>query len=457
MTFDKEQSSFRDSDGYVFYAGGEVYRAISPGYKATWEALIRADFFNSLLRDKKLPNYSEVSSEDVVKNDLTVYKVLKVEKIPFISYPSEWSFEQLKKAALLTLSIQKQALLQGFSLKDASAFNVQFRGPKAVFIDLLSFDIYEEGKPWVAYGQFCRHFLGPLLLLSYGREGLQSLFVSHIDGLPLKLVSGLLPARSRFNLLAYTHIHLHARFEDRHSENTRVKQGALKISKARTLAILEHLEQGIRKLSLKKSRTNWTDYYSNFSYTNEGYEAKKAFVEKHMARTKPGLCIDLGANTGEFSEIASRYSTNVVAFDNDVEVVRAIQTKKTPNILALVADLSNPTPAHGWNGRERKALNERLQNADVVMALALIHHLCIGNNVPLGELANFFAGFSNKLIIEFVPKDDEQVKKLLVTRKDIFGGYTYDNFVKSFSAFFQVEDTQPIPGSGRVILFLRRQ
>jgi hypothetical protein len=329
MTEGLEKSSFRDPDGFVFYHNNAVYRAIRPSYKSTWDYLTTQPFFKELIAGAKLPGFEEVPASGLLPDATTVYKVLKVQEIPFISYPSEWSFEQLKKAALLTLQIQKKALEANLTLKDASAYNVQFVGPKAMLIDLFSFDAYTEGTPWLAYGQFCRHFLGPLMLSAYGLRDLQSLFVTHIDGLPLPLVSRLLPWRTRFNVLAYTHIHLHARFENKHAGDKEVSSAGLRISKARSKALIEHLEQGIKKLKLPQKATNWTDYYDTCSYNEAGRAVKKAFVEKHLAALAGKLCVDLGANTGEFSELAARYFNRVLACDSDSEVVRFIQKKKT--------------------------------------------------------------------------------------------------------------------------------
>lgn len=452
MTIDIESSSFRDRDGFIFYKNGSIYRAIQPAYKNTWDLLTASSFFNDLIKENKTVSFTEEAGTSLFPG---AYKILNVQKIPFVSYPVEWTFAQLKKAALLTLSIQKKALQHNFTLKDASAYNIQFIGNKAIFIDTLSFDQYKNGEPWHAYKQFCQHFLGPLLLCHYGLAETKSLFLTYIDGIPLNISSALLPLKSRFNLLAYTHIHLHARFEKKHAAQTESKK-TLSISKARSLTLIEHLEQGIKSLEVKKTATNWTDYYESFSYSANGYAVKKAFIEKHAAALKNDLCVDLGANTGEFSELVSKHFNYVMACDNDAEVVSAIQLKKIKNLLPLHVDLTNPTPAFGWNSTERQSFIERIKKADLTLALALVHHLCIGNNVPLAQLAGFFADTFKYLIIEFVPKTDVQVKKLLVTKKDIFDDYTSANFKLAFSKYFTVLDQQSIPDSEREIFLLKK-
>jgi hypothetical protein len=265
----------------------------------------------------------------------------------------------------------------------------------------------------------------------------------------------LLPFHSKFNLLAYTHIHLHATFETKHGGEKKPGK-ALSISKAKSLALIEHMEQGIKNLRVKKAATNWTNYYDSCSYSAAGYAAKKAFLEKHISAQKGNLCVDLGANTGEFSELAASYFNYVVACDNDLAVVTSIQTKKIGNLLPLHVDLASPTPAFGWNNQERQSFIERIKTANLTLALALIHHLCIGNNIPLSQLAEFFAQLSEYLIIEFVPRSDVQVKKLLVTKKDIFDDYTLANFKSTFSTYFKIVDHQPIPDSDRVIFLLKK-
>lgn len=456
MSIAIEQSSFRDSAGFVFYKNEHVYRAIHQSYQSIWENVSKAEFFLNLIRAGQLIDFTTENNLSILADSNGIHKIIKVQKIPFISYPNEWTFSQLKKAALLTLSIQKKALQENYILKDASAYNVQFIGSKALFIDSLSFDHYEEGEPWQAYKQFCQHFLGPLLLWQYGFSEVKSLYLENIDGIPLSLCAKLLPFKSRFNFLAYTHIHLHATFESKHASDKSISSKKLKISKSRIFSLIEHLEQGIKSMSIKKTQTNWTDYYDSFSYSESGYKAKKMFVEKQLLGLNKTLCVDLGANTGEFSSLAATHYASVIACDSDLEVVAAIQRKKIPNILALHVNLINPTPSFGWNCRERQSFLERVQKADTTMALALIHHLCIGNNIPLPKLAEFFANISQRLIIEFVPKTDIQVEKLLVTKKDIFEDYTLENFKHYFTRHFLIEESFPIPDSGRVIFLLKK-
>lgn len=457
MTVKLEAGSFRDKAGFIFYSNSKVYRAIHTAYQTTFEKLIHSQLYSDLVKEGKLIAFGQETHPPELINTPNIYKVFEVPYLPFISYPSEWTFAELKRAALLTLHIQRKALENNFSLKDASAYNVQFIGRKAQFIDSLSFEEYIEGEPWIAYKQFCQHFLAPLLLAHYGYPEIKTLFQNYLDGIPLSLVSKLLPFRSRFSFLASTHIHLHARLENKHAGDKEFKPSKLKISKQRLISLLEHLEQGIKALTLKERKTNWSHYYDTCSYSPKGLATKKEFVKHHCLALKNSLCLDLGANSGEFSAIASEHFTHVIACDNDFEVLHDIEKKKIKNLLCLQIDLNNPTPAYGWNGTERKSFIERIKHNDLTLALALLHHLCIGNNVPLPKLAQFFSEISGNLLIEFVPKNDVQVKKLLVTKKDVYTDYTLENFKLTFSEHFYFKAEVAIPDSDRILFLLTRK
>ena len=453
MTFIPEESSFRDRDGFVFYREGQVFRAVTEKYLPTWLELERSGLLSELISSKKLSAYRVADLQD---SPSPAALVLSVDRIPLISYPSEWTFSQLRKAALLTLDLQLAALGKGFSLKDASAFNIQFAGKKAVFIDLLSFEKYVSDAPWVGYGQFCRHFLAPLLLHQYRIPHVQALQLPHIDGVPLDLCSAILPVRSRFSLTAATHIHAHARMTRKHGQS-RALSVSLKLPKSRLLTMLRHLRGQIAEMKIKGRSTNWSAYYEECSYSQEAAMAKKHFVEKALASVKPRLCLDLGTNTGEYAKLAAAHSDLVVACDNDERVVELLQRSAPDNLLGLVVDLANPTPSFGWQSRERQSFLDRTKAADMVLALALVHHLCIGNNLPLDKLAEFFSAFTGHLVVEFVPLNDLQVKKLLVSRKNIFDDYTLDNFRNSFSTYFEMLLSETVPDSNRVLFFMRRK
>lgn len=454
----KERSSFRDRDGFIFYENGQVYRAVQSGYKNDYELLHSSGLYAALTEKKLLIPHSEIASEKFPS--LTrVYKVLQVPALAFVSYPYEWSFSQLKDAALLTLKIQATALENGMTLKDASAFNVQFQNGLPVFIDTLSFEKYEEGKPWVAYRQFCNHFLAPLALMSKVDPELRKLSQLYIDGIPLPLASSLLPYKTRFSPFYQMHIHYHAKLETKYSGDVKASEKVLNLSKTKLLAILNHLESGIMSMNLPVSKTEWSHYYDEFSYSDEAIEHKKQFVKEWAAFTRAETVSDLGCNTGMFSELLHSLVKQVVSFDIDHLAIEKfyldIKKKKVRNILPLVADLNNPVPAIGWANAERRSFAERA-SADLVLALALIHHLSIGNNVPFADVAEFFHSLAPWLIIEFVPKDDPQSQRLLVTREDIFGDYAIENFEAAFGNFFTLEKKQSIKGTQRTLYLMKR-
>jgi ribosomal protein L11 methylase PrmA len=388
------------------------------------------------------------------------YKVIQPELIDFISYPYEWCFNQLKDAAILTLAIARRALEFGMGLKDASAYNIQFHHGKPIFIDTLSFEKYEEGLPWVAYRQFCQHFLAPLSLMAKTDIRLAQLMRLHIDGIPLDLASKLLPKSTKINFGLATHIHVHARSQQRYADKE-VSQEEVKARMGKTsmLGLFDSLHSTVKSLKVKTIQTEWTDYYQDNSYTPESFEAKRQLVRSFIERAQPRQVWDLGGNTGEFSRAASDLQIPTVCFDIDPGAVQQnydlVKKNKEKFMLPLRMDLTNPSPDLGWHNAERESMQAR-GPVDLVMALALIHHLAISNNVPLADVADYFADLGEYLIIEFVPKSDSQVKRLLASRLDIFPTYTLGGFRKAFAQHYTLLDEQLVEGSERTLFFFKR-
>jgi hypothetical protein len=454
----KEDSSYKDPDGFVYYKNNNIYRQINSSYIKEFEKFKKSNFFKELKKTNSIVDFKE---DNLLNSfDKNAKAVLKIKKIPFISYPYEWSFSQLKDAAILTLDIQKKALESDFSLKDASAYNIQFLNGKPILIDIFSFEKYQKGKPWVAYKQFCEHFLGPLLLLKYKDIRLGSLLRTNIDGIPLDLISSLLPKKTYFNFSTYVHIHLHAKNQRNYASSHNKINENKKINKIMLLGIIDSLKNLILKTSLGNEETEWGEYYSFTNYSDEAFENKKIIISKFIEKVNPKMVWDLGGNTGKFSRIASNKGIKTISFDIDPKAVEInyLNTKinKETNILPLLLDLTNISPPIGWDLNERKSLIDR-KNADLVMALALIHHLSISKNIPFEKLAEFFQKLGNYLIIEFVPKEDSQVQKLLSTRKDIFKNYTMEEFEKTFSKFFSIEEKQTIGKNSKRTLYLMRK
>lgn len=453
-------ASFRDRSGFVFYKDGRLYRQINNSYRKQYEQLLHSGLFNTLVDKHLLIPHNEIEFDLSETQD--AYRVIEPEQIDFTSYPYEWSFSQLKDAALVTLDIQKIALEHDMVLKDASAFNVQFYRGRPILIDTLSFEIYQEGEPWVAYRQFCQHFLAPLSLMSMVDIRLQNLFIRYIDGIPIDLASRLLPFRSRLNPGMLTHIHLHAasqrRFTTKNTDKSKLR-GSMSLTAMR--GIVDSLKRTISSLDWKPLGTEWADYYSSsHNYEDQAVTSKAAFVSNILNELKPREVWDLGANTGIYSELATKLQIPTISFDIDPGAVE-LNYQRSKQIddkwrLPLLLDLTNPTPAIGWNNQERDSLLQR-GPTDLVMALALIHHLAISNNVPLKDLARFFADLANHVLIEFVPKSDPQVQRLLAFREDIFEDYDQRSFEEHFGTFFTLDRRETIEASERVLYLYKKR
>jgi ribosomal protein L11 methylase PrmA len=465
-------ASFRDPSGFLFKRDGVLYRQVSHTYSEEYTRLMDSGLYARLVKADLLIAHEDMSitadphastAEPIVEpadKDLA-FKILRPKLLPFISYPYEWSFGQLKDAALATLSIQRRALKLGMSLKDASAYNIQFQNGKPTLIDTLSFEIYKEGEPWVAYRQFCQHFLAPLALMAYRDVRLSQLLRVYIDGIPLDLASALLPWRTRWNLGLLSHIHLHASAQKRFSDVSLAEaRGSRKMSKQALTALIESLRTTVHKLAWKPAGTEWADYYSANNYTDDAFEHKKVLVGEWLSRIEAKNIWDLGANTGVFSRVAAVTGAQVISADIDPAAVevnyRLVKENKEGNLLPLVLDLTNPSPAIGWNNNERESFLQR-GPVDAVLALALVHHLAISNNVPLRRVADFFGGCGEWLIVEFVPKSDSQVKKLLRSRIDIFNEYTQAGFEAAFGERYSVVESIAVRESERRLYLMHRK
>ena len=447
-------ASFRDPSGFLFSRNGILYRQINRAYAEDYARLMDSGLYEKLVKANLL--IPHVETDQAPAESEAAFKVIQPERAPFISYPYEWSFSQLKDAALVTLSIHKRALKLGMSLKDASAYNIQFVRGKAMLIDTLSFEVYKEGEPWTAYKQFCQHFLAPLALMSYCDVRLSQLLRVYIDGVPLDLASELLPFKTRLNFGLLTHIHIHVGSQKRYSDKVvEPRKGGM--SQQAMIGLIESLEGTVRKLSWTPAGTEWGAYYDATNYTDSAFEHKKQLVREWAIEKKPAVVWDLGGNTGVFSREAATSGAFTVSFDIDPAAVeqnyQVVKKNKEQNLLPLVLDLTNPSPAIGWDHAERDSFGQR-GPADMALALAVIHHLAISNNVPLPQLAQFFAARSKWLVIEFVPKSDSQVKRLLSSRKDIFPAYTREGFEAAFLERFILHKAELVRDSERVLYLL---
>lgn len=446
----REFSSFRDPSGIVFKKNGTIYRQINNCYQQQYNHLMQSGLYDDLTGQNMLIRHQETSEKPISDSGSLV---IAPQQIPFISYPYEWAFSAIKEAALLSLRIHRKALDHGMVLKDASAFNIQFQSGRPILIDTLSFDFYHEGEPWAAYGQFCRHFLAPLLLMRYADIRLSRLMSLYIDGIPLDLASRLLKGKGGF--FTRQHIHWHSRSiesntrENRNTDNTR----KINIPRKGMIALIESMILHIEDLKLQDIATRWGDYATTTSYSEAGAVSKKELVKEYLKQTEPSVVWDFGANDGTYSRLALGLDSQVVAFDSDpIAVEKNFNTsfEKKQRLLSLYLDLSNPTPGIGFANRERKSIGER-QRPDCIMMLAVIHHVVISNNVPFIKLADWLSSLCRFLIIEFVPKQDPQVQKLLLGRLDIFDDYSEAGFEGALGTRFNMLRKDTINDSDRVL------
>ena len=459
MSESVEPGSFRDPSGFIFYRGQTLFRQVQSLYQPDYDQLMQSGLYDALVKAGLLIPHVEENDDTALKTG--AYRVLRPERLPFISYPYEWCFSQLRDAALTTLQIQMEALRFGMSLKDASAYNIQFRNGKPLLIDTLSFEKYEAGKPWIAYRQFCQHFLAPLALMSYTDIRLGQLLRVHLDGIPLDLASRLLPGSTKLRMGLLTHIHLHGAAQKRYADQgARPAGGVGGMTQTALMGLLDNLQNTARGLTWKPAGTTWAEYYSQTNYSDTAMEGKKRLVANMLEAigTPPQTVWDIGANTGAFSRLASERDIPTVAWDIDPAAVEKnyLQCRKAgeTHLLPLIVDLTNPSPDLGWALRERRSFARR-GPAGLVFALALVHHLAIGNNVPLGLVARFLREVGDWLIIEFVPKSDSQVQRLLSSREDIFTGYTQADFETEFRQFFQIVQSAPVPDSERALYLMQ--
>ncbi|WP_047545154.1 hypothetical protein [Psychroserpens sp. Hel_I_66] len=454
----RHSSSFRDPSGFVFVNNDIIKRSISPLYFEQYNLLKSTGFFKKLQNAGLLiPHEELLASEEEI--------IIQPEQISFINYPYEWSFNQYKEAALLTLKIQKFALENGFSLKDASAFNVTFQKGKMIFIDTLSFDFYTENSPWRAYKQFISHFFGPLLLAKY--NGLESLKLmnSFIDGVPIKMVSSMLPFKTRIHPFLYSNIHLLAKFEDKHNEDYKGESRSSNLSKKAQLNIIKGLYDFIKKMSLERS-SEWGDYYDKTNYANDAFDQKATIIDNWINQLKAKTVIDIGGNDGTFVRKINQELKEALVCDIDYNAVDAnhkyVKTNKETFMLPFVFDILNPSANIGFNNTERDSFLKRIKNyaPDATMALAVIHHMTLSGNIPFEMSAEFFSSFSKYLIIEFPKRNDSWVKRLLKTKGEFkahFDFYNIGNFEANYSKYFEFIEKLAIDNSDRVMYFYKNK
>lgn len=458
-----EPGSFRDPDNRIFYAGQDVLRGLTARAAEDWQALAQSDFFPPLLASGKICRTESVEPATIPSGGELWAAVLRHERIPFVSHPYEWSFGMLRDAALLHLEILRAALPAGFTTKDGSAYNLQFRGARPVFIDVGSFESAREGEPWAGYRQFCQTLLYPLLLQAHLGLDFQPWLRARIDGIEADQMRRLFRGVRRWRRGVFTHVHLHGVLaEGNAATSAREVRAQLRdagFSRELVLATVRRLERLIRRLDRPPAITGWSDYPTTCGYSEQDQAGKRQFVEAALSRSGPiGLVMDVGANDGRFSRMAAGYADYVVAVDQDAAVVdglyRNLRAESERRILPLVQDLADPSPGGGWGGIERASFAARC-SADVVLALALVHHLAIGRNVALPQLITGLTELlrrGGRLIVEFVHPEDPMVQRMLANKPaGLHADYRRDVFENLLARHCAILQRQELPGGSRTL------
>lgn len=435
----KQQISYKDPAGFVLKSENGYYRYITSSYADEFDHLMNSGLYQLLVEQELIITHSEVALEP---ENQEYYKKIFPRQLEFISYPFEWSYSQWQQMILSYININKAALKYGMILKDASPYNFTFQDHKCILIDTLSFDFYRDGDPWIAYRQLCEEILSPFLLMHYKDPAWAKLCRASITGLSLPFVSSHLPFSTRFNTFCLIHIHLHANFQKgKNKEKKTAAQTGL--NKEKLNLLFDTIKKNVTSKYLPLLKNSiWDHYYENDIESDNYLTDKINVITSWLKQTKPEITIDLGANTGKFSKIAAAVSKNVYAVEGDIycvdEIYRNTYESKDNNITTIVADLTDPSPGLGWQNKEKTALSDRLKG-DMVMGLALIHHLCLSKNLPLPFIADLFEGMSTRYaIVEFVPKEDPRSELLLQHKGDIFDQYTEEVFISSFQQHFKL-------------------
>ena len=470
-----EPGSFRDRTSRVFYQAGTVFRALRAPALANWQQLVATAFFQQLQEAGKIVHTQQVETIPLQaaapaadpawhtgspgSSGSPWVATLKHQRIPVISYPYEWSFGMLKDAALLQLELLRAALAEGMILKDASSFNIQWIGSQPIFIDIPSFTPLAPGETWVGYRQFCQLFLYPLLLQAYKDIPFQPWLRGSIDGIDPQDCGQLMSVRDRLRPGVLSHVYLQAKAQARYAHTPRNIPHALRSAGFDTQLIqanVSRLTRLIQKLSWKRSQSTWSEYAEHTPYTEAEHAQKADFVRRVTQSRHWSMVWDLGCNTGTFSRIAAQSATTVVAMDVDALVIERLYQalKTTPNttILPLVSNLADASPNLGWRGTERRALDQRTQ-PDLILSLALIHHMVISANIPLHEFIQWLAGFKAALVIEFITRDDPMVRTLLRHKDDHYTDYTLAYFEQCVSAAFEIIERQPLASGTRILYY----
>ena len=457
-----DRASFRDRSGRVFHFEDRIFRTVMPPAREDFDFVRSTGLVDELVAKSLLVAETIVAPDALGDAAAGADYVIEHPKLPFISYPYEWSFEALKSAALLQLDVHLAALDRGVTLSDATAYNIQFLGTRAVFIDSLSFRRYVDGEYWSAHRQFCDQFLNPLLLQSALGVPHNAWYRGSLQGISAEQLSDLLPWYRKLSWGVFTNVVMQARLQNQ----TRANDKALRRAESRKLPLIAYKEllggmrRMVARLQPKRTReTDWQGYADGHSYAASEEAAKREFVAGFAGSVAPAMLWDIGCNTGDYSIAALEAGAHhVVGFDFDHNAVDAAFRRASSaglDFLPLVVDAVNPSPAQGWAQAERQGLMQR-GTADALLALALVHHLAIGSNVPLHDVLRWLVGLAPQGLIEFVQKSDPMVQQLLRLREDIFDDYDQQNFETCLESHAHIVKSQQVSDTGRRLYWYRR-
>jgi len=457
-------ASFRDPAGYVFEHAGEIFRAVHPEAVEDVEALFSSGLHDTLVDDGLLVRHRRATPSGVTLP--AGWLVLQADRLPVISYASEWTDAQLQAAGELTIELQRRALHHGLSLKDATAFNVQFVGSRPVFLDVLSFTRLESsGTAWPAYRQFCQQFLAPLALRRYVPDSMTGDI--GLDGVSLQLASRSLPARTWLMPGLALHVHLHARMASTRPNPARRHAGGSGSATATVefrLRLADSLASVLRRLGTASRASHWTGYRQNNVYSDDAAVGKRRFVEQVARQSGARRAVDLGANDGHYARALADLGIACTAVEVDAACCELIYGTTTASpydrlVNTLRVDLTNPTPAHGWAHEERASFVERMR-CDLTLSLALVHHLAITHQIPFGRIARFLAQLAPDAIVEYVPPQDPMVQQLLAARTGITPSFLHGLSEECFQAAFDAHFTcaaRSMPLEGRVLYHFKQR
>jgi hypothetical protein len=470
--------SYKDTAARVVLEEGIYYRYIFNEYQVEYDHLMHSGLYKALTEKGLMIKHQEVE-----QSQSNFYKKLHPHQIPFQSYPFEWSYGQWRKVLYAYLQINKIALAHGMILKDATPYNFYFEGGRAVFLDTSSFDFFKEGDPWLAYRQFCSEMLSPFALMHYNGQRWARITQSHLRGMPLNFVSKQLPLKSWLNMTCLLHIHMHGKYATNDSENSSLRNSNKKgfeksgevvdnqtkqkgFSKDKIISLMKMLQSTVVNWKQPYAfEKHWIDYYQKDISSDKYLENKEVIIKEWLVQithqNKINSILDLGANTGKFSLIASEYAEKVIALEYDdicVDAIdKAIVSAKKHHIYGLRMDLAETTPNMGVLEKEFSSIYTRARSS-MVMGLALIHHLFISNQLNFDQIASMFNEFSEKLvIIEFIPITDEKVQFLMKDKQREYADYTEEGFTKALEQYFQIKERIQLEGSERILYLLEKK